>query len=72
MTTQQQRENAQQIRMALLLAMQDVGNPKDIIESEYFCGNDSVPATEVHLTEAMGGSGWNMTSETYPKQEVKE
>lgn len=67
-TLESQRENAQQIRLALLLAMQDVGNTDDIIESEYFCSNSSVPATEVHLKEAMGGSGWNMTAESYPKQ----
>lgn len=83
MTTRQQRENtyiiqlstlyrqqteAEAIKQALLLAMQDVDGPEYIIESEYFCSNSSVPPTEVRLKEAMGGSDWNMTEENYPKQ----
>jgi len=56
MTTQQQRENAQQIRMALLAAMQDVGNPDDIIEVDYLSADDNVPATgKINLSDVCGG-----------------
>jgi len=56
MTTQQQRENAQQIRMALLAAMQDVGNPDDVIEVDYLSADDNVPATgKINLADVCGG-----------------
>lgn len=57
-TVDRQLTEATAIQQALLAAMQDVGSPKDVIESEHFCSNASVPATEVHLIEAMGGSGY--------------
>jgi hypothetical protein len=56
MTTKLQRENAQQIRLALLTAMQDVGNPKDVIEVDYISASDSVPATgKINLADVCGG-----------------
>lgn len=55
MTTPKQRETVNQIRQALLLAMQDVGSPKDIIEVDYLSAGDNVPATEVDLSDVCGG-----------------
>lgn len=58
MTTPQKREQAQQVRQALLLAMQDTGNTTDIIKCEFF-SSDVWPGGEtIDITEAMGGSGW--------------
>jgi len=56
MTTKQQRKNAQQIRMALLAAMQDVGSPNDVIEVDYLSADDNMPATgKINLSDVCGG-----------------
>ena len=70
-TLESQRENAQQIRLALLSAMQDIGSPKDIIECDYLSAGDSVPATEVKLGDVCGGQKRTVKQEVDPYLKIR-
>jgi len=55
-TLDRQQTEAEEIKQALLAAMQDVGNPKDVIEVDYLSADDNVPATgKINLSDVCGG-----------------
>lgn len=56
-TIESQRETAQQIRLALLAAMQDVGKPDEVTACDYLSASNEVPTTPVNLTTVCGGKG---------------